>query len=83
MKIKVTNIFKLTTPPKNIIDVEIIEGNTILIGQEFINKESNLEFIIDSVGHVNPPISKYYPLIVTINSSANLIDFKDKIFLLK
>ncbi|KFF75619.1 hypothetical protein HX13_05790 [Chryseobacterium sp. P1-3] len=81
MKIKVTNIFKLTTPPKTIMDIQIIEGDTIVIGQKFINKEGDLEFVIDSIGHVNPPISKYYPLIVTINNDVNLVDFKDKIFI--
>ncbi len=82
MKIKIVNAFKLKNPPKNILDVEIIEGNNLSKGKKFINSENNLEFIIDSVGQVNPSTSIYYPLLVTTNNS-DLEKFRDKIFLME
>ncbi|MCJ8152629.1 hypothetical protein MKJ01_02490 [Chryseobacterium sp. SSA4.19] len=81
MKIKIVNTFKLNDPSKIIFDVEIIEGQKITKGQKFINSDNNIEFIIFSVGHVNPPISNYYPLIVNV-SSTDISKYKNKIFVL-
>lgn len=83
MKIKVISAFKLTEPLKTIFDIEILDEEKLVKGKKFINIENNLEFIIASVGHVNPPFSKYYPLIVNINNNTKLSDFKSKIFIIE
>lgn len=82
MKIKVVNVFRLNNPSKIIFDVEIIEGNKLIKEQKFVNSDNNLEFTIHSVGHVNPPISSFYPLIVNINST-DISNYVNKIFILE
>lgn len=72
----------MNNPSKIIFYAEIIEGQKIAKGQKFINSDDNIEFIISSVGHVNPPTSNYYPLIVNI-SSTNIAEYKNKIFVLE
>lgn len=81
MKIKVVNVFKLTKPIRNIVDVKIIEGDFITKGKKFINVEGHLEFTIESVGHVSPPINNYYPLTVTVKDNIDISEFKDKLFI--
>ncbi|GEM_PF-2014680 len=82
MKIKVVNVFKLNNPSKIIFDVELTEGEKLIKGQKFVNTDNNLKFTIDSVGHVNPPVSSFYPLIVNINST-DISTYKDKTFILE
>ncbi len=80
MKIKVVNVYKLTKPVRNIVDVKIIEGDFITKDKKFINSDENLEFTIESVGLVNPPTNNYYPLIVNVNDNVDISMFKDKLF---
>lgn len=82
MKIKVVNVFKLDNPSKIIFDVEITEGEKLIKGQKFVNQESNIKFTINSVGHTNPSISIYYPLIVSTNST-DISNYKNKIFIME
>lgn len=82
MKIKVVNVFKLNNPSKIIFDVEITEGEKLVKGQKFVNSDSDLKFTVDSVGHINPPVSSFYPLIVNINST-DISTYKDKIFIME
>lgn len=80
MKIKVVNVFKLNNPLKIIFDVEIIDGDKLIKEQKFVNADNNLKFMIVSVGHVNPQINSFYPLIVNTDST-NIYTYKDKIFI--
>lgn len=82
MKIKVVNVFRLNNPSKIIFDVEIIEGKKLIRKQKFVNSDNNLEFTVNSVGHVNPPISSFYPLIVDTNST-DISNYKNKIFIME
>ncbi|WP_294202199.1 hypothetical protein [uncultured Chryseobacterium sp.] len=79
MKIKVVNVFKLNNPSKIIFDVEIIEGDKLIKEQKFVNSDNNLKFTVVSVGHVNPPVNSFYPLIVNTDST-NISIYKDKVF---
>ncbi len=85
MKIKVLNYFtlnKLKPNQKNILDIQILdEDESILTNKKFINKERNLTFIVKSVGHINPSVENYYPLIVEIDETNDLKDYKDLIFI--
>lgn len=85
MQIKVLNYFtvnKLKPNQKNILDVKIVgEEEGVLINKKFINKEKKLAFTIKSVGHINPSIENYYPLIVEIDATHELKDYKDLIFI--
>lgn len=85
MKIKVLNYFtlnKLKPNQKNILDIQILDKDeSILTNKKFINKERNLTFIVKSVGHINPSVENYYPLIVEIDETNDLKDYKDLIFI--
>lgn len=84
MKIKVINYFtlnKLKPNQKNILDIQILDQDqSILTNKKFTNKEKNLTFIVKSVGHINPSIENYYPLIVDIDETNELKDYKDLVF---
>lgn len=79
MKIKVVNVFKLNNPSKIIFDVEITEGDKLIKQQKFVNSDHNLKFTVVSVGHVNPPVNSFYPLVVN-TGSVNISIYKDKVF---
>jgi hypothetical protein len=81
MKIKILNFYELTNPQKKIIlDVEILEGEKLIKGEKFVNKEFNKEFIINSIGHINPPSVNYYPLTVNIGDDVDLKSLIGKVF---
>jgi hypothetical protein len=84
MKIKVLSYFiinKFKPNQKNILDVQIIgDEEGLLINKKFINNEKKLSFIVKSVGHINPSVENYYPLIVEIDKDIELKDYKDLIF---
>jgi hypothetical protein len=85
MKIKVLNYFtlnKLKPNQKNILDIKILDQDeSILVNKKFTNKEKNLTFTVKSIGHINPPVENYFPLVVEIDEAHELKDYKDLIFI--
>lgn len=45
-----------------------------------MNKDKGISFIIKSVGHVNPAVEDYYPVVVEIDQNNELENYKDLIF---
>ncbi|MDQ0066685.1 hypothetical protein [Chryseobacterium lathyri] len=84
MKIKVLNYFiinKFKPNQKNILDVQIIdEEESTLINKKFTNNERKISFIVKSVGHINPSVENYYPLVVEIDEGRELEDYKGLVF---
>jgi len=84
MKIKVLNYFiinKFKPNQKNILDVQIIdEKESSLINKKFINNDRKISFTVKSVGHINPSVENYYPLIVEIDEGIELENYKDLVF---
>ena len=84
MKVKVLNYFiinKLKPNQKNILDIKILsEEQGILNNKRFVNKDKGISFIIKSVGHINPAVEDYYPVVVEIDQNNELENYKDLIF---
>ena len=76
--VKITNVFAFSDQ-KYIFDAEIIEGDTLLKGYVFTNKDKNLKFEVNSVGMSKSIEKNNFPLVVKIGIS-DFNEYKDLIF---
>lgn len=84
MKIKVLDcsiINKSKSNQKIIFDIKILESEKdVLVNKNFSNRKNDLSFKVLSVGHINPPIENFYPLIVDIDNNHSFEKYKGLVF---
>ena len=77
-KIKVNEIFDISN---RVIFAVTVDGDKYLIGDVFVNQESNMRFELKGIGMENQPDSMEKSLLVIPQGEYDSIqDFKDKVF---
>ena len=86
MRIKIldtSTISKTNGDILNVVDIELIEGDTFLRNTKYKSEDSSIKFTLLYIGHYNPSIVKKYPCVIEISNGIDLKILKDKIFVVE